>query len=440
MLMIGRHSLCCGWVSISNTEFNISLLPWQQECWDAPERFQVIAAGRRCGKTEYACYRLLVAALTATKGETWYVGNTQGQAKDNLWFKLLEIGAPVIVKSHVNNLQVTLINGQRITLKGADRPDTLRGSFLNLLVLDEYATMKPETWDEILRPTLTDMKAPAIFIGTPAGRNHFYDLYSYADIGGDEDWKAYHYTSYANPFLDKSEIESAKRTMSSFAFKQEYEASFSARESAHFKEEWMLFNDKEPDGGEFVIPVDLAGFADETSKAKKGRRDNSAIAVVKVGEFEDEQGKYNWWVKDIIAGRWSLDETARKMFSAVTFNQARSFGIERGIAKQAVAQPLSDMMRKNNRYFRIEELSHGNKNKTDRILWSLEGLMENGLIRFNKGDWNAPFMDELFQFPDRLTRDDMVDALSYTGQLANLTYTAEWEYDDFEPLDEIAGW
>jgi len=97
-------------------------------------------------------------------------------------------------------------------------------------------------------------------------------------------------------------------------------------------------------------------------------------------------------------------------------------------------------MRKNNRFFVIEELSHGNQKKTDRILWALEGRFENGLIRLNKGDWNAPFMDELFQFPDKLTKDDMPDALAYVDQLANLTYTAEWEYDDFEPIDEWSGY
>jgi phage terminase large subunit-like protein len=368
------------------------------------------------------------------------VGNTQGQARDNLWNKLLEIGAPVIVSSHVNNLQITLINGQRITLKGSDRPDTLRGSFLNLVVLDEYGTMKPETWEEILRPALADLRAPAIFIGTPCGRNHFYELYKYAELSGDDDWKSYHFTSHANPFIHKDEIAAAKKTMSSFAFKQEFEASFSARESEHFKEEWLLFNDHEPSGGEYHIAVDLAGFEDETSRSKKSRRDNTAIAIVKVGEYEDDHGHYTWWVRDIIAGRWSLDETARKLFSVVAARQPRAFGIEKGIAKQAVASPLSDMMRRNNKFFRIEELSHGNKNKVDRVLWALEGRFENGQIRFNKGEWNTPCMDELFQFPDRLTRDDMIDALSYVDQLALQTYTSDWEYDDFSVLDQISGY
>jgi hypothetical protein len=425
---------------VSETELNISLLPWQEKCWNSTERFQVIAAGRRCGKTEYACYRLLVAALTSKKGETWYIGNTQGQARDNLWNKLLEIGAPVIVSSHVNNLQITLVNGQRITLKGSDRPDTLRGSYLNLAVLDEYGTMKPETWEEILRPALADLRAPAIFIGTPCGRNHFYELYKYAELSGEAGWRAYHFTTEDNPFIHKDEIAAAKRTMSSFAFKQEFEASFSARESEHFKEEWLHFNDEEPAGGEYHIAVDLAGFEDETSRSKKGKRDNSAIAIVKVGEYSDDLGPYTWWVREIIYGRWSLDETARKMFSAVAARQPRAFGIEKGISKQAVSSPLSDMMRRNNKFFRIEELTHGNKNKVDRVLWSLEGRFENAQVRLNKGDWNAPFMDELFQFPDRLTRDDMIDALSYVDQLALQTYTSEWEYDDFEILDEVSGY
>ena len=98
------------------------------------------------------------------------------------------------------------------------------------------------------------------------------------------------------------------------------------------------------------------------------------------------------------------------------------------------------MMRRHNKFFRIEELSHGNKNKVDRVLWSLEGRFENKQIRFNKGDWNSPCMDELFQFPDRLTRDDMIDALSYVDQLALQTYTSEWEYEDFDVLDEISGY
>lgn len=426
------------------TDFKVKLLPWQEKVWqnaqNGNDRFQVIAAGRRCGKTEYAAYRLIFAALMNPRGETWYVGPTQGQARDNIWDKIQEIGREVIKSSHINNLQITLINGKKISLKGSDRPDTLRGSFLNLLVLDEFADMKPETWDEILRPALSDLRAPAVFIGTPKGRNHFYDLYTKAGLGAlGSEWAAYHFTTYDNPFIDVAEIEAAKATMSSFAFRQEFMASFEARGSEAFKDDWVKFNSEEPKGGEYLIAADLAGF-EIAGKKKSSKRDNNAFAIVKVGEFQDEHGPYNWWVKNIMYGRWTLDETARRLFSAVEFNQPTGVGIEKGIAQQAVLSPLQDLQRRHNRYFRVQELTHGNKNKVDRVIWALQGRFENGNIRLNEGEWNTQFLDELFQFPDPMTNDDGPDALAYIDQLATLTYRAEWEYDTFEPLDEDTGW
>lgn len=424
----------------NTTPFNISLLPWQADVWEDPSRIQVIGAGRRTGKTEFAAYKLLVAALSAKRGLTFYVAPTQQMARDVIWQKLLELGQGVIKSSHVNNMTITLINGRMIYLKGADRPDTLRGVSLNFLVLDEYASMKPDTWDVILRPACTDLLAPVLFIGTPAGRNHFYDLYQYAELADNEQWSAHHYTSYDNPFLDKDEIDEAKKTMTSFAFRQEYLASFQARGSEQFKDEWVKFNDEEPTGGDWYIAGDLAGFEEEGKSSNKKRRDNTCYALVKIGDFHDEHGPYNWWVKDMIVGRWTLDETARKLFSAVAFNQPKGIGLEKGIAKQAVVSPLSDLMRKHNRFFRIEELTHGNKRKIDRIVWALQGRFENGVIRLNKGEWNAQFLDELFQFPDPLTHDDMIDALSYIDQLQKMTYTDDFEFDDFDPIDDYSGY
>ena len=435
---------------------NISLLPWQEECWkeahlfgtgkdcpDDKQRFQVIAAGRRCGKSEYAAYRLLVAALMAPpQAKTWYVAPTQGQAKDALWEKLMDLGHSVIKSSHINNLEITLINDRKITLKGADRPDTLRGTFLSLLVLDEYADMKPQVWDEILRPSLSDLKAPAVFIGTPKGRNHFYDLYVAAEEEVEEDddnWKAYHFTSYDNPMLDPREIDRAQRKMSRFAFNQEFMASFAARESEIFKLDDIIYSTDEPSGGDYLITADLAGFA-QTDGKKKQRRDNSVFAVVKVGDFQDEHGPYNWWVKELIIGRWSVTETANKMFNLIETLHPRAVGIEKGIAQQAVMDPLEAMMRRRNRFFRVEPLTHGNQNKTNRIIWALESRLEKKQIRFNKGDWNKQFEDELLQFPDKLTHDDCPDALSYISQLDETTYHEVFEQDYWEPLDEEIGY
>jgi len=203
------------------TELNVSLLPWQQTVFEDETRFKVIAAGRRTGKSRLAAWMLIIRALQTEKGHVFYVAPTQGQARDIMWQVLLEIGNPVIASSHVNNLQIKLVNGATIALKGADRPETMRGVSLKFLVMDEYADMKPEVWEQILRPALADQKGDALFIGTPMGRNHFYDLYTYACLGEDPTFAGYHFTSYDNPLLDPEEIEAAKNSMSAFSFRQE---------------------------------------------------------------------------------------------------------------------------------------------------------------------------------------------------------------------------
>jgi len=411
---------------------NISLLDWQKKVWNDPVRFKVVAAGRRTGKSRLAAYLLLVNALQTDRGHVFYVAPTQGQARDIMWNLLLEIGHDVIEGSHVNNMQIKLINGITISLKGADRPETMRGVSLKYLVLDEYADMKPDVWELILRPALADLKGGALFIGTPMGRNHFYDLYKQADLNGDSDFKAWHFTSYDNNLLDKQEIDRAKKSMSSYAFRQEFMASFEARGSEMFKESWLHFDEEEPNG-DYYVAIDLAGFEEVGKKNKTKNLDNTSIAVVKVHPN-------GWWVKDIIVGRWSLDETARKIFQVVRDYEPVSVGIEKGIARQAVMSPLTDLMKKYSRFFRVEELTHGNKKKTDRVMWALQGRFENGLISLNKGEWNVQFMDELFQFPDALTHDDMIDALAYIDQLAKVAYSYEFEEDTFEVFDNLAGY
>ena len=417
-------------------ELNVELLKWQQEVYKDTTRFKVVAAGRRCGKSRLAAWTMIIRALQAQGCTVFYVAPTQGQARDIMWSLLEELAHPVLTSKHVNNMEMKLVNGSRILLKGADRPDTMRGVSLEYLVMDEYADMKQQVWEEILRPALADRKGDALFIGTPKGRNHFYDLYVYADKAEDESYKAWHFTSYDNEKLDPEEINLAKRSMSSYAFRQEFMASFEALGSEIFKDDWVVFDEEEPDVGDYYIAIDLAGFTDNSSPNKKNKRlDNTAISVVKVSE-------HGWYVKEIIYGRWSLKETARKIFDAVDKFQPISVGIERGIAKQAVMSPLQDLMKAQSRFFRIEELTHGNKNKVDRIVWALQGRFENGYVTLNKGEWNSEFLDQLFQFPNHLVHDDLIDSLAYIDQLAIVSYHTDLiDLDeDYEPLDIVAGY
>ena len=316
------------------TELNVSLLPWQQKVFNDNTRFKVIAAGRRTGKSRLAAWMLIIRALQAERGHVFYVPPTQGQARDIMWQVLLEIGHPVIATSHVNNLQIKLVNGATIALKGADRPETMRGVSLRFLVMDEYADMKPEVWEQILRPALADQKGDALFIGTPMGRNHFYDLYTYACVSDDPTFVGYHFTSYDNPLLDPEEIEAAKKSMSAFSFRQEFMASFEAQGSELFKEEYIRFSEEEPEQGQFYIAVDLAGFADVAKVTTKTKRlDQTAISIVKA----NEEG---WWVANIVHGRWGVQETARRIFQAVRDYQPVAVGIEKGALKNAVPTEL----------------------------------------------------------------------------------------------------
>jgi len=415
------------------TELNIQLLDWQKQVWADDTRFKIVAAGRRTGKSRLAAWMLIVNALQADKGHVFYVAPTQGQARDIMWQTLLELAHPVVTSSHINNLQIKLVNGATISLKGADRPETMRGVSLKFLVMDEYADMKPEVFEQILRPALADQKGAALFIGTPMGRNHFYDLYKYAELEDDESYSAWHFTSYDNELLDPDEIDLAKKSMSSYAFRQEFMASFEARGSEMFKEDWVVFGES-PEIGDYYISIDLAGFEDVSKKrTKNSKLDESAIAVVKVNEN-------GWHLENIIHGRWDLAETARKIFEAVRDYRPISVGIERGISKQAVMSPLMDLMKQRGRFFVVEELTHGNRKKTDRIMWALQGRFENGQITLGKGEWNSRFLDQLFQFPDPLTHDDLVDAFAYTDQLAKVAYSYDFEIDDLEVLDAVTGY
>ena len=127
---------------------DIQLLDWQQEVWNDPTRFKVVAAGRRTGKSRLAAYLLVVNGLQAEKGHVFYVAPTQGQARDIMWNLLLDVGKDVIKNSHVNNMQITLINDVILVSREPTTRD-YEGVSLAYLVMDEYADMKPDVWELI---------------------------------------------------------------------------------------------------------------------------------------------------------------------------------------------------------------------------------------------------------------------------------------------------
>jgi hypothetical protein len=156
-------------------------------------RFRVLVAGRRFGKTYLAITELCRAAWG--KGRVaWYVAPTYRQAKRIAWKPLKDITRPFWAgKPNETDLTIQLTTGGTISLRGADKYDSLRGEGLDFVTLDEYASMHPQAWVEVLRPALADRRGKALFIGTPNGLNHFYDLFQEARTL--PDWAAFQYTT-----------------------------------------------------------------------------------------------------------------------------------------------------------------------------------------------------------------------------------------------------
>ena len=417
------------------SELNFALLNWQQTVFKDSHRFKVVAAGRRCGKSRLSAVTLLIEALNCPEGSAvMYIAPTLGQARTIIWDLLHDLGRPVIKSSHINNLEITLVNGRKILVRGADNPDSLRGVSLVYVVLDECAFIKQEIWEKVIRAALSDKKGRALFISTPSGRNWFYDAFKLGKDEGDEEWKSWHFTTQDNETIDPKEIEAAKRTLSSFAFKQEYLSSFDTSGSDIFKEHWIK-KGPEPKDGSYIIAIDLAGFEDisEGSQNKK-RLDESAIAVVKVSDDG------TWWVDKIEHGRWDIKDTCMRILKNIKDYQPLAVGIERGTAKNAALTILQDMMRQYNTFAHIQTLTHGNKKKTDRIIWALQGRMEHGKVILNEDEDWSDFEDQLLMFPTKGVHDDLVDALAYVEQLALNSFVPDYDEDEYEVYDAISGY
>ena len=416
------------------TELNFSLLKWQQTVFTDKTRFKIVTAGRRCGKSRLSAVSLLIEGLNCPEGSSvMYIAPTIGQARTIIWDLLHDLGRQVIKSSHVNNLEITLINGRKILVRGADNPDSLRGVSLTYVVLDEAAFIKQDIWEKVIRASLSDKKGRALFISTPSGRNWFYDIYKLGRDETDDEWKSWLFTTEDNETIDPKEVEAAKRTLSSFAFKQEYLASFDNAGSDIFKEEWFKTAPEPKDGVE-VMAFDLAGFEAASTGGKKKHLDEHAIAIVKVSDDG------SWWVRKIEHGRWDIKETSIRLLKNIKEYKPIAVGCEKGMAKNAVLPYLTDMMRKYNTFAHIHELTHGNKKKTERVVWSLQGRMEHGKVSFNEDEnWDI-FKDQLLMFPTAGVHDDLVDALSYTDQLAVSTYQQDYEDEEYETYDVIAGY
>jgi PBSX family phage terminase large subunit len=215
------------------------LTPAQESIAIDTHRFRVVNCGRRFGKTVLAIEEIKGVAI-ANESRIAYIAPNFIQARDIAWSILKKQMESVIVTANEARLELTVRNMKGTTslilLRGWEAVESLRGQSFDFIVIDEIASMRNyhTGWEEVLRPTLTDRKGSVLFISTPKGFNHFYDLY--IKEASDTDYKSFHFTTYDNPHIPTEEIDKAKIEMTEDRFAQEYLADFRKTSGLVYKE------------------------------------------------------------------------------------------------------------------------------------------------------------------------------------------------------------
>lgn len=208
------------------------------------QRWACLVAHRRAGKTVACINDLIRRAFVDDKvnGRYAYIAPYYSQAKSIAWDYLLRYTADVRVSANASELWVELLNGARIRLFGADNPDALRGLYLDGVILDEVADMRPRVWGEIIRPLLADREGWAVFIGTPKGHNFFYEIWKTANAS--DSWFATSIKASTSGLIKAEELADASHGMTDDQYEQEFECSFEAAIlGAYFGKELKLLED-----------------------------------------------------------------------------------------------------------------------------------------------------------------------------------------------------
>lgn len=240
-------------------------------------RFAVIVAHRRYGKTVGMINELSKSAIknTLISPQFAYVAPFRNQAKMIAW-NYLKYYTSAIPGRKVNesDLFIELPSkhknavGARIYIIGADKPDALRGTYWDGVVLDEYAQIKPELWGEVIRPALADRKGFAYFIGTPKGQNQFYEIYQKAQSS--EEWFTCLYRADESGVLDEAELKSMMKDMTKIEIRQELYCDFTASAS------------------EVVIPIDLVTEAAHRTLVSRDVIGMPTVLGVDVARYGDD--------------------------------------------------------------------------------------------------------------------------------------------------------
>lgn len=231
------------------------------------QRFACIVAHRRCGKTVGCVNDIVPRALYNRRKHPryGYIAPTYRQGKEIAWMYLKDATKDVCKRVRESELSVELINGAKVTIFGADNPDSLRGLYFDGVILDEYGDMRPSLWGEVILPTLIDRKGWAVFIGTPKGKNHFYEVLQRSQ--NDAEWFSLVLDVNQTGLFTPDEVETFKKQMSDEQFRQEFMCDFTAAITGAYYGK-LLENPVEGPAYDSSLPVHVSadlGYSDSSA-------------------------------------------------------------------------------------------------------------------------------------------------------------------------------
>ena len=214
-------------------------------------RWACLVCHRRAGKTVACVAELITRALKTRKEHAryCYIAPFYRQAKEISWNYLKQMTKGIAVDTRESDLRVILPNGAWITLFGSDNPDSLRGLYFDGVIIDEYGDSRPSLWTEVVLPTLADRRGWACFLGTPKGKNHFWDIHERSKV--EENWYSLTLPADVSGILPLEDLNEMKRQMDSAQYSQEFLCDFTAAvKGTYFATRWnsnhRLLREPEP--------------------------------------------------------------------------------------------------------------------------------------------------------------------------------------------------
>jgi predicted phage terminase large subunit-like protein len=390
-----------------------TLHPGQLEVIDDLARFNVLACGRRWGKSTLGINMLVEPALEGFP-TAWFAPTYK--LLEEILLTVARVVQPITARRDVQAKRIELTTGGVIEFWTLDDPFTVaRGRRYKRVILDEAAMVRnlQEAWQAAIRPTLTDFKGDAWFLSTPKGDNFFRELY---DLGlkNQGDWKSHQFPTISNPFIDPTEIQSARDDPNTpeLVFRQEYLAEFVQGSGTRVKREWLKISES-PEHLEIVMGVDLAistkTEADFTACVVLGRHADGRVFVLDSQRIQAPFHQVLEFIKRM-AARWN----------------PKIIGIEQVQYQAAV---VTELLRKTTLPVR------GLKPDKDKLtrFQPLEARYEQGLI-YHAQNLPLEFEKELLAFPLG-KHDDFCDALAYAFSL--LQRASSYSESDLEDLPQM---